>query len=110
MRARSARVTRGVSSRRAFDGFHLYDLDFTFRAYLNDLTLAVCRDLALIHQSLGTPDGEWQRYRERFETKPRARLTVGERGDMKVVGAMMSRDQVSAVCRPDVLSKSIRWN
>jgi GT2 family glycosyltransferase len=93
-----------------FDGFHLYDLDFTFRAYLNGFTLAVCRDLALIHQSLGTPDGEWQRYRERFEAKHRNRLTAGEHGDMKVVGAMMSRDEVSVMCRPEVLARSIRWH
>ena len=36
--------------------------------------------------------------------------TAGERGDMKVVGAMMSRDQVAVVCRPEVLARSIRWN
>jgi hypothetical protein len=92
-----------------FDGFHLYDLDFTFRAYLNGFNLAVCRDLALIHQSFGQPDEAWQRYCSRFETKHGDRLARGERRDMKVVGAMMRKEQLATICQPDVLRRSIRW-
>ncbi len=52
-----------------FNGFHLYDLDFSFRAYLRGLKVAVCRDLLPIHASTGKPDQQWDKYRARFEAK-----------------------------------------
>jgi len=57
-----------------FDHFHLYDLDFTFRAHLAGLRLAVCRDLVLLHASRGGYDARWDAYRERFERKFAGRL------------------------------------
>jgi len=57
-----------------FDHFHLYDLDFSFRAYLAGFSLAVCRDIVLIHQSIGKFDAVWSEYRRRFEAKHRAHL------------------------------------
>ena len=52
-----------------FDHFHLYDLDFSFRAFLSGFRLAVCRDLLLVHASSGSFDPVWDRYRLRFEVK-----------------------------------------
>lgn len=52
-----------------FDGFHLYDLDFSYRAYLCGLNVAVGRDLVPIHASTGKADQHWQKYRKRFEAK-----------------------------------------
>lgn len=52
-----------------FDHFHLYDLDFTFRAYLAGYRLAVCRDLFIVHHSHGRFDETWQKYSRRFEAK-----------------------------------------
>lgn len=52
-----------------FDGFHLYDLDFSFRAHLHGCRLAVCRDLVLVHASSGSFDPNWNEYRLRFEAK-----------------------------------------
>lgn len=49
-----------------FDGFHLYDLDFSYRAYLAGLRTAICPDIWLIHQSAGRMDAVWRRYAERF--------------------------------------------
>ena len=57
-----------------FDNFHLYDLDFTFRAYLSGYRLAVCRDLLIFHESHGTFDELWGDYALRFESKFRNRL------------------------------------
>jgi hypothetical protein len=57
-----------------FDHFHLYDLDFSFRAYQAGFALAVCRDIVLIHQSIGNFDAVWVKYRRRFEAKHRALL------------------------------------
>jgi GT2 family glycosyltransferase len=44
-----------------FDGFHLYDLDFTFRAARSGFRLGVCTDLAIIHASIGSYDQAWER-------------------------------------------------
>ena len=52
-----------------FDGFHLYDLDFTYRAYLAQFKLAVPMDLLLIHFSDGTYSPVWQHYANRFLAK-----------------------------------------
>jgi hypothetical protein len=57
-----------------FDGFHLYDLDFSFRAHRAGFRLAVCRDVVLIHASTGTYDAAWEEYKRRFEAKHRAAL------------------------------------
>src|SRR5206468_2521618 len=42
-----------------FDHFHLYDLDFSFRAHQAGFALAVCRDIVLIHRSMGKFDAVW---------------------------------------------------
>ena len=52
-----------------FDGFHLYDIDFTYAAYRAGLRLAVAADLAVVHASGGKFDAKWQLYCERFEKK-----------------------------------------
>ncbi len=53
-----------------FDGFHLYDIDFTFRAAKAGYKLAVCLDLMMIHASSGDFDERWHQYAERFVGKP----------------------------------------
>jgi GT2 family glycosyltransferase len=57
-----------------FDHFHLYDLDFSFRAYRAGFALAVCRDILVIHQSMGKFDAVWEKYRRRFDAKHRELL------------------------------------
>ncbi|MBL8520543.1 MAG: tetratricopeptide repeat protein [Betaproteobacteria bacterium] len=52
-----------------FDGFHLYDLDFTHRAALAGHRLVAPRDLLLMHFSTGRYDATWQRYQQRFLAK-----------------------------------------
>lgn len=52
-----------------FDGFHLYDIDFSHRAALAGFRLAVPSDLLLVHDSTGRYDAVWQRYNERFLRK-----------------------------------------
>jgi protein O-GlcNAc transferase len=52
-----------------FDGFHLYDVDFTYRAYLAGLRLMVPMDLLLVHFSDGAYSPTWQRYANRFLAK-----------------------------------------
>lgn len=52
-----------------FDGFHLYDIDFSCRAFQAGFKTAVASDLLLIHYSLGSYDPAWQQFNERFLRK-----------------------------------------
>ena len=49
-----------------YDGFHLYDLDFTWRASGAGARLAVPLDLLVLHRSMGRYDAAWRRYARRF--------------------------------------------
>ena len=52
-----------------FDGFHFYDLDFSYRAHLAGLAVAVTTGVTAIHASRGSFDADWKRYAERFMAK-----------------------------------------
>ena len=57
-----------------FDGFHGYDLDFSFAAHLAGFSVGTSAEIAVIHASGGTFGEEWQRYANRFAEKHRDRL------------------------------------
>jgi len=65
---REAAIATGFDAA-TFDGFHLYDLDFSYRAHLAGRRLAVACDLGLVHASKGSFDAEWSRYAGRFRAK-----------------------------------------
>jgi len=50
-------------------GFHLYDLDFSYRAHLAGARLTIACDLALIHQSRGNFDAGWNVAQAAFAAK-----------------------------------------
>jgi len=52
-----------------FDGFHFYDLDFSYRAHRAGLNCAIALDLLLWHESGGSFDQRWQHYADRFLAK-----------------------------------------
>lgn len=52
-----------------FDGFHLYDIDFSHRAHLAGYRVAVAQDLLLVHFSTGRYDTRWQKFNLRFLAK-----------------------------------------
>jgi hypothetical protein len=52
-----------------FDGFHFYDLDFTYRAGVLGLRLAVTTDVVALHMSEGNFAEDWKRYAQRFGEK-----------------------------------------
>ena len=91
-----------------FDGFHLYDVDFTFRAHLMGFRLAVCRDLALIHASLGHYGDTWQRYNERFIAKFLGKLAPEAPGKLNVISARLNKRMVAQLCRPEILVRATR--
>ena len=53
----------------SFDGWHLYDLDFTLRAARSGLKIATRNDILAVHASQGSYDQEWINYSERFLAK-----------------------------------------
>ena len=63
---------------RTFDGFHFYDLDFSYRAHLAGLRLAITTDVMLVHDSEGRFGEEWNAYAQRFLAKfPSLRAEAG---------------------------------
>lgn len=59
-----------------FDGFHLYDIDFTYRAWLAGVNQAVCLDLGVLHESNGNYDELWRHYADRFLQKFAGRIDL----------------------------------
>jgi len=49
-----------------FDGFHLYDLDWSYRASKAGYRLGVVGELMLVHESRGRYEHAWERYADRF--------------------------------------------
>ena len=74
-----------------FDGFHFYDLDFTYRAHLAGFKLAITTDVLAIHESPGRFDDDWKRYAERFQAKFPALSAPA--GDYHAYGARFASKQ-----------------
>jgi len=88
-----------------FDGFHLYDIDFTHRCHRAGFRLGVCKDLLLVHSSGGNFGDDWLRYEKRFREKfpafARARARFTPQYSPAVIHAK-SLDEAAALCRnPD---------
>ena len=49
-----------------FDGFHLYDTDWSFRAYQAGCNIATAGELLVVHASRGRYDATWARYASDF--------------------------------------------
>ena len=97
-----------------FDHFHLYDLDFSFRAYLAGYRLAICRDIVLVHHSQGRYDDKWDEQRQRFERKFAGRLaTPLPHRKLPVTNVPLDDDLLSdareaaRLCRPETLSRFV---
>jgi GT2 family glycosyltransferase len=91
---------------RTFDGFHVYDADFTFSAYLAGFRLAVCRDIVLIHDSLGDFGEKWNRFNSRFMAKFAGRLPAGPYGKRRVAAVRLcGKEKLLAFCEPENLGR-----
>jgi GT2 family glycosyltransferase len=67
-------VERITWDAQTFDGWHGYDVDWSFRAHLAGFRLGVACDIAVIHASSGKPDNVWETYAARFVEKHRPHL------------------------------------
>lgn len=88
-----------------FDGFHLYDIDFSYRAHLAGFRIGVTHDIVIAHESEGNFNAAWKKYADRFMTKfPALR---GERIPMGLTRAAFANrkdamdfvDRLHALCR-----------
>lgn len=59
-----------------FDGFHLYDIDFSFSAHLAGYQLGICCDIPIIHESGGRFDHVHKEFALRFLDKHYANLEL----------------------------------
>lgn len=84
-----------------FCGFHLYDIDLTYRAFLAGYRLAVCCDLGIIHHSPGKYDQQWPADAQLFHNKHRATLPANpQRPNQVSVIAVRQREELLEVMRP----------
>lgn len=65
---RDAALSVGFDEK-TFDGFHFYDLDFSYRAHAAGLKLAVTTEVCALHRSLGNFGEDWHHYSRRFAQK-----------------------------------------
>ncbi len=87
-----------------FDGFHLYDVDFSYRAFRAGYQLAVCRDLPLIHYSKGNYDAEYDRYKARFSEKFRGLLDEGQKAPWRYSSLVAHRDHLAIAASRERIS------
>jgi hypothetical protein len=66
---RRAVVDKIVFDERTFDGWHLYDLDFTYSAALAGFRISIGSDLLVMHQSGGNFGEAWRGYARKFMAK-----------------------------------------
>lgn len=96
---------RGVAEALRFDeitfnGFHCYDLDFTFRAYLSGYRVAVANEITIIHESVGSFNEAWREYSERFMRKHAGKLCTQKPAKERLACApVSSKDKILDYCR-----------
>ena len=50
-------------------GFHFYDVDFSFRNFIQDVKIGVMYDVRVTHKSIGQTNDQWEKNRELFAEK-----------------------------------------
>lgn len=89
--ARRAVATAVRFDAERFDAFHLYDIDFSYRAHLARMRVGIANDILVYHASLGSFDDTWRRYAAVFEKKFAATLDRRPPG----VATLHAREPVS---------------
>ncbi len=76
----------------AFDGWHLYDLDFSLRAARAGLDCASCNDLLIVHGSQGRYDENWRKYAERFLAKHKLQAAAAAQPEFISLGVRSAEE------------------
>jgi GT2 family glycosyltransferase len=78
-----------------FDGFHLYDTDFTFAAHLAGYKVAVCKDILIAHKSGGSFGEAYAGYAATFMKKYKGLLAAQAHNSRKAtVARNLDREQL----------------
>jgi len=72
-------VQRISFDQETFTGFHMYDMDFTYRAYQAGYRIAVCAELEPAHAAVSSYDEAWAVEERKFRTKHAATLPPAPR-------------------------------
>jgi GT2 family glycosyltransferase len=67
-------VERVPFDQTTFTGYHMYDMDFTYRAYRAGYRLSVCADLDAVHAAVSSYDEAWNGEERKFRAKHAATL------------------------------------
>lgn len=59
-----------------FEGFHFYDIPFTFENYLEGVKIGVITNVRITHKSIGQTNDQWEKNRQLFEKKYESNLPV----------------------------------
>jgi protein O-GlcNAc transferase len=87
-----------------FDGFHCYDTDFTYQAYLAGFKLAVATDLFVLHASQGHFDKKWEFYSQRFLAKHRIHLNrIPQRTFQHTLVMAQNKNEILEIMSPPLL-------
>jgi hypothetical protein len=57
-------------------GFHFYDVDFSFRNFIEDVKIGVMYDVRVTHKSIGQTNEQWEQNRIKFAEKHKELLPV----------------------------------
>lgn len=100
--ARRAVVERVRFDEQTFDGWHGYDVDWTFAAHLGGFRLGVGCDIAVVHRSVGNiQEQAWHEYGRRFLKKYEGRIVPAPRRKFQVaVARVATRAEALAVMTP----------
>ncbi|HTV48965.1 MAG TPA: glycosyltransferase [Phycisphaerae bacterium] len=91
---------------KTFDGFHCYDIDFTFSAYLAGFKLAVACDLPVIHRSKGSMNETWLNAMKKFFVKYNTRLARAKKRRFAVtLMAVETKEELLELMLPQHVAK-----
>ena len=57
-------------------GFHFYDVDFSFRNFIEDVKIGVIYDVRVTHKSIGQTNEQWEQNRIKFAEKHKELLPI----------------------------------
>ena len=95
------------------DGFHFYDVDFTFRNYLEGVKIGVIYDVRITHKSIGQTNEQWEINRSKFaeihkEDLPnKVKINVLSNDDFKVLVCHKVFDECKSLIN-SLLDKNIK--
>jgi hypothetical protein len=100
-------VVEKISFDERYEGFHCYDVDFTFAAFRAGFKLAVVNDIHAIHRSHGDFGPQWQQQAARFREKWQSQLAPvpGRPFSWSAVG-VKTREEILEVITPGYWQRS----